>query len=158
MHNSDFWSRITSLYVSQTSPVVLYMQYSVISIGIPCLYGSQPLSVVFGCTTATFGAELQVSMGPRHDLSFCGCKTAWLASEVLVSIGPSPLDLWMQNSVLVPEWQLYMGSSPSPVVLCMQTSDFRTTPTGLYGSQTSPLDLWPHNRVLSTRISSLYGF
>ena len=66
------------------------MQYSVISTGIPCLYGSQPLSVVFGSTTATFGAELQVSMGPRHDLSFCGCKTTWLASEVLVSMGPSP--------------------------------------------------------------------
>ena len=84
------WTRITNLYGSQTSPVVLCMQYSVISTRITCLYGSQPLSMVFGCTTATFGAELQVSMGPRHDLSVCGCKTAWLASEVLVSMGPSP--------------------------------------------------------------------
>ena len=66
------------------------MQYSVISTAIPCLYGSQPLSVVFGWTTASFGTELQVSMGPRHDLSFCGWKTAWLASEILVSMGPSP--------------------------------------------------------------------
>ena len=84
------WTRITNLYGSQTSPVVLCMQYSVISTRGTCLYGSEPLSVVFGCTTATFGAELQVSMGPRHDLSFCGCKTAWLASEILVSMGPSP--------------------------------------------------------------------
>ena len=84
------WTRITNLYGSQTSPVVLCMQYSVISTRITCLYGSQPLSMVFGWTTATFGAELQVSMGPRHDLSVCGCKTAWLASEVLVSMGPSP--------------------------------------------------------------------
>ena len=84
------WTRITNLYGSQTSPVVLCMQYSVISTRITCLYGSQPLSMVFGWTTATFGAELQVSMGPRHDLSVCGCKTAWLTSEVLVSMGPSP--------------------------------------------------------------------
>ena len=88
--NSDFWTRITNLYVSQTSPVVVCMQYSVISTRITCLYGSQPLSVVFGCKTATFWAELQVSMGPRHDLSFCGSKTAYLASEKLVSMGPSP--------------------------------------------------------------------
>ena len=66
------------------------MQNSVIIIRITCLYGSQHLSVVFGCKTATFWAELQVSMGPRHDLSFCGCKTACLASEKLVSMGPSP--------------------------------------------------------------------
>ena len=46
--------------------------------------------MVFGSTTPTLGEELQVSMGPRHDLSFCECKTAWLASEVLVSMGPSP--------------------------------------------------------------------
>ena len=84
------WTRITNLYGSQTSPVVLRMQYSVISTRITCLYGSQPLSMVFGCTTASFGAELQVSMGPRHDLSVCGCKRACLASELLVSMGPSP--------------------------------------------------------------------
>ena len=75
----------------------LCMQYRVISTGNPCLYGSQPLSVVFGFTTATFGAELQVSMVPRHDLSFCGCKTAWLASEILVSIGPS-LHVWFLDA------------------------------------------------------------
>ena len=90
IQNSDFWTRITNLYGSQTSPVFLCMQYSVISTGITCLYGSQPLSVVFGCKTATFGAELQVSMAPRHDLSFCGSKTSWLASEILVSMGPNP--------------------------------------------------------------------
>ena len=84
------WTRISNLYGSQTSPVVLCMQYSVISTRITCLYGPQHLSVVFGCKTASFGAELQVSMGSRHDLSFCGCKTAWLASEILVSMGPSP--------------------------------------------------------------------
>ena len=132
MQNSDFWTRITNLYGSQTSPVVFCMQYSVISTRITCLwvptlicgfciqtsgfwteiaclygsknspvifcmqnsvpsfriaslYGSQPLSVVFACKTATFGAELQISMGPRHHLSFCACSTAWLVPEYLVS-------------------------------------------------------------------------
>ena len=58
------------------------MQYSVISTRITCIYWSQPLSVVFECKTATFGAELQVSMGPRHDLSFCACRRAWLATSL----------------------------------------------------------------------------
>ena len=44
--------------------------------------------VVFAGKTATFGAELQVCMGPRPHLSFCAYKSAWLAAELLVSIGP----------------------------------------------------------------------
>ena len=48
-------SEITNLYESQTSLVVLCRQYSVISSRITCLYGSQPLSVIFACKTATFG-------------------------------------------------------------------------------------------------------
>ena len=73
---SDFWSSITSLYGTQTSPVALCMQYSVISTRITCLYGSQLFSVVFSFETASFGAEIQVCVGPRHNLSFCACKTA----------------------------------------------------------------------------------
>ena len=59
-----------------------------------CIYGSQPLSVVFGCKTANFGAELQVSMGPRPHLSFCACTTSCLASELPVSMGLRP-HLWI---------------------------------------------------------------
>ena len=57
MQNSDFWTGIASLYRSLTSPVVLCMQNSVISIRITSLQGSQPSSVVFGCKTATFVSE-----------------------------------------------------------------------------------------------------
>ena len=88
--NSHFWTKITSLYGSQTSPVVLCMQYRVISTRITSLHWSQTSSVVFACKTATFGPELQVSMGPRHHLSFCACNTVWLVPEILVSMGPSP--------------------------------------------------------------------
>ena len=42
------------------------------------LCGSQALSVVFASKTATFGTELQVSMGPRLRLLICECKTACL--------------------------------------------------------------------------------
>ena len=50
--------------------------------------------VLFACKTATSGPENQVSMGPRHDLSFCACTTVCLASQILVSIGPRP-HLWI---------------------------------------------------------------
>ena len=96
MQNSAFWSRITSLYRSHNSPVILGVQNSVISIRMTSLYWSQLLSVVFACKTATFGAELQVSIGCRPHLSFCACKTAWLASESLVSNGPIP-HLWFSQ-------------------------------------------------------------
>ena len=70
MKNPVIITRITSFYVSQTSPVVLCMQNNVISIRITSLYGSQPSSVVFARKTATFGSELQVSIGPRLRLKF----------------------------------------------------------------------------------------
>ena len=44
--NSDFWTRTTSVYGSQISPVVLCIQTSVISTRITCLYWCQPSSVV----------------------------------------------------------------------------------------------------------------
>ena len=43
--------------MGQTSPVVLYMQSSVISTRITSLYGSQPTAVVIACKTASFGPE-----------------------------------------------------------------------------------------------------
>ena len=95
--NTDFWNRITSLYVSQTSPVVLCMQNSVISIRKTGLYGSQPSSVAFACKTDTFWPELHVSIGLKPHLRFCACKTACLASELLVSMGPST-DLWFLDA------------------------------------------------------------
>ena len=133
------------------------MQYSVIRTGITCLYGSQPLSAVFGCKTATFGAELQVSMGPRHDLSFCGCKTSWLASEILVSMGPSPhVWVWMQNSDFRTRITSLCRWIDPTCGFCMQNSDFWTRITSLCGSQTSPVIFCMQNSVPSFRIASLY--
>ena len=72
--NSDFWTRITSLYRYQTSPVVLCLFNCVLSIR-TSLYGSPPSSVDFECKTASFGTELYVSMGPRPHHLLYGCKT-----------------------------------------------------------------------------------
>ena len=46
--------------------------------------------MIFGWKTASFGPEQQVSIGTRHDLSFCACTTTFLASELPVSMGPRP--------------------------------------------------------------------
>ena len=114
------------------------MQSCVISTRITCLYGSHALSLVFACKTTPFGAELQVCMGPWPHLSFCACKTAWLASELLVSRGPSPR-LWFLDSKhrLLTRITSLHGYQPSPVVLCMQISDFRTWISSVYWSQPS---------------------
>ena len=121
MQNYDFWTRITSLYGSQTWPVILCMYNSVLNIRITSLYGSQPSSVVFAFKTVWLSSELLVSMGPRpHDLfldakqrlldrnnkslwvpnrtcRFVHAKRAWLAPEIPVSMGPSP-HLWFLHA------------------------------------------------------------
>ena len=51
---------------------------SAFNIRIASLYGSQLSSEVFACKTATFGSDLQVSMGPNPHLWFCAFTTATL--------------------------------------------------------------------------------
>ena len=135
MKNSDFWNRITYLNGSQTSPVVLWMQYSVISTRITCLYGHQPLSMVFACKTETFGTELQVSMGPRPHLWFLNAnqrhldrinKSLWVPHLTCHFVHAKRRDLHQND----------YGFQPSSVVLCMQNCGFRIRLTSLYGSKT----------------------
>ena len=116
------------------------MQYSVISTRKTCLYGSQPLSLVYACKTALIGAELHVCMGPSPYLSFCACKTAWLASEILVSSGPSTR-LWFLDAKqrLFTRITSLQGYQPSPVVLWMQISVISIRITSLYWSQPVPV-------------------
>ena len=66
IHNSAFWTRISSLYGSQTS------------------------SVVWAYITACLTQEYKDYMCSSPRLWFCACKTATLALELLVSMGPSP--------------------------------------------------------------------
>ena len=68
MQNSNFRTRITSRYGFQTLPMVVCIQNSGFSTRITSLYRSQPSCVAFSCKTATFGSELQVSIGPSPHL------------------------------------------------------------------------------------------
>ena len=111
MQNSVLRSRMTLVYWSQPSSVVLCIQICDFSVRITSLYGSQPSFVAFECKTANLGPELQVFMGPSLHLCFlhskqrlkhknckslwvpaliCGfsCKTATFGSELQVSMGP----------------------------------------------------------------------
>ena len=88
--NSDFRSRITSLYGSQISPIVFFIRNSAFSTELQVSICPSPHLWFCAFATATLWPELIVSMGPRTHLSFCACKTAWLAPGILVSIGPRP--------------------------------------------------------------------
>ena len=112
IQNSDFWTRITSLYGSQTSPVVLFMQNSVICTRLTSLYGYQPASVVL-CTQnsdfktrrkslywsqtssvvlSTYNSVLSTRTKSLYWFQpssvVCPCKTATLGLELQVSVGP----------------------------------------------------------------------
>ena len=129
-----------NVYGPHTSPVVLSMQNSVISTRITFIYRSQWF---LHAKTATFGAELQLSMGPRLHLSFSASKTAWIASELLVSMGPSP-HLWFlyAKQRLVDLYTSLYGYQTSPVVLCIKTSVISTRNTSFYGFQPSSVVLY----------------
>ena len=109
MQNSDFRTRITRLYRSQTSPMFFFAFKT--ALFAPELQVSMcPSPHLWFCTltTATLWPELIVSMGPRTHLSFCACKTAWLAPEILVFIGLRPhlsfcacKPTWLSSELLV---------------------------------------------------------
>ena len=101
------------------------------------LYGSQPWSAVFACQRASFGPELQVSLGPRPYLSFCACKTVWFAPEYQVYMGSSThLWLWAHiTAYLTQEWIDYIGSNSHLLFCAWKTSEISTRITRLYGSQ-----------------------
>ena len=58
MPNSEFWTRITSLYGSQTLPVVLCMQNSLICTRISSIYGFQHSSVVMSTHNSVLNTRI----------------------------------------------------------------------------------------------------
>ena len=113
-HNSVLSTRIKRLCGFQPSRVVLCMQINDFSTWITSLYWSQPSCVVFGCKTATFGLELQGSVGQRPHPLFC----------------MQNFDFWTRITSLY-------GSQTWPVILCMYNSVLNIRITSLYGSQPS---------------------
>ena len=114
-----FWADITECLAQelkrqsgfQPSPVVLCMQTATLA---HSLYCSLPSSEVFACKPATFGPELQISMGTRPHLSLCACITAPFATELQVSMGSRP-HLWfcvLKTGTL--ELKLHISMGPRP--------------------------------------------
>ena len=134
-------AQITNLYVSQTSPVILCMQYIVIRTRNSCLHGSHPLSAVFVCKIAWLAPEWQVYMGSSYDLWLCACKTATLGPDLQVCMGPRPY-LWFWAPItacLAQECQDHMGSSPH---LCFCACKTETVWLELKVSLGPKLHLW----------------
>ena len=104
MQNSDFCTRITTLYGSQTSPVLLCIQNSMICTRISSLYGIQPSSVVLCLKNSAFRTRLTSLYGSQTSTVVLSTHNS-LFSTIISTL------YWFQLS---------------PVVLCMQNSDFRT--------------------------------
>ena len=127
MQNRDFRIRLTSLYGSQTSSVVLSIHNSVLSTRIKGLCGFQPTSVVL-CRqkwgpALNCGFVLENSDFRTRLTSLYGSQT----SSVVLST---------HNSVLSTRIERLYWFHTSPVVLCMQNSDFKTRFTSFCGSKT----------------------
>ena len=114
IHNSDIMTRINSLYGSQSSPVILCMQNSVISITIASLYRSQTSPV-------DLWMENIVISNRNTSLHWCqpssvvfACKTETLGPELQVSMGPRPHQCFFafKTATLAPQLQVSMGPNP----------------------------------------------
>ena len=97
-------------------------------------------------------------MCPRPHLSFCACKTKWLAPEFIVSMGPSP-HLWFLHAKqrLFDQNHKSLWAQTSPMVFCMQNSDFSIRITSLYGSQPSFSDFVCKTATLGSELQVSMG-
>ena len=114
MQNCDFWITIRSLYGSQTSPVDLWIQKSVLRSRMTIVYWSQPSSVVL-------------------------CIQNSIRITSLYGSQPSSVVLWIHNRNIMTRINNLYGSQTSHVVLCMKNSVISARITSLHGSQTSPV-------------------
>ena len=158
MQNSDLWTSKTSLYGSQTWPFVLHMYDYVISTRITRLYGSQPSSVGFACKTVTFGPVYESLWVPDLTCRFVHAKERDMHKiKTLYGLQLSPVVLCMQNSDFRSRITSLCRWIDPTCGFCIQNSDLWTRITSLYGSQTSPVIFCLQNSVPSIRITSLHG-
>ena len=158
MQNSDFSIRITSLYGSQTSPVDLRMQNSVLRSRMRLAYWSQPSSEVLCIQNSDFSIRITSLCGSQSSFVAFACKTATLGPELQVSMGPRPNLCFLHSKQRLYHQNCLSLWVPAFICgFCMQNSDFWIRITSLYGSQTSPVVLCMQNSVISSRITSLHG-
>ena len=155
MQNSDFRTRLTSLYWTQTTPVVLCKQDSVTSTWITSLYGSQPSSVVMCTQNSDFRIWLTSLYGSQFSSVVLSTHNSVLSTTIKDYMGFSP-HLWFcvcNTETLGLELQVIDLTCG----FCMQNSGFWTRITSLCGSQTSPVIFCRQNSVPSIRNTSLHG-
>ena len=156
IQNSDFSTRITSLYGSQTSPVVLCMQNSVISTRINSLHGSHTSPVVLCIQNNVISIKKLVSMDPSPHLWLLHAKQRLLDQNYKSLWVPALMcGFCMQNSNFRTRITSRYGPQTLPMVFCIQNSDFSTRITSLYGSQPSFVVLHGKQRLLDQNYKSL---
>ena len=102
---------------------------------IASLYWSQPSSAVFAFKTATLAPEFLVSMDPSPHLWFLLAQQRLLDQNNLsLWVHTSPVVLCMRNSVISTRITSFHVSHTSSVVLCMQNKVISIRITSLYGS------------------------
>ena len=117
MQTSDFRTRLTSVYGSQTSSVVLSTPNSVLSTRIKRQYGFQPSPVVMFMQTATLALEKLVSIVPRSHLWFLHAKQRPLDPNSKSLWVPVVAVLWLQCSAISTRTTCPYGSQPLSAVL-----------------------------------------
>ena len=128
------WTRITSLYGSQTSPVLLCMQNSVICTKMTSSHGFQPSSVVLCMQNSDFRTRITSLCRWRdHTCGFC-----------------------MQNSDFWTRITSVHGSQTSPLIFCMQNSVLSIRITSLHGSRPHLWFLHSKQRLLDPNNKSLW--
>ena len=142
MQNSDFWTRITSLYVYQPSSVVLCIENSdlrtknCMSLWVPaltCGFVHAKQRDFRTRITSLYGSQ-------THSCGFCMQNSDfWTRITSLYGSQTWPVILCMYNSVISTRITSLYRSQPLSVVLCIQNSDLMTRIACLYGSQTSPV-------------------
>ena len=129
MQNSDFVIRLTSLYGSQISSVVLSTHNRVLSTRIKRLYGFQPSPVVLCMQNINF--------------------STWITSLYGFQTSMQTSDFWTEIACLY-------GSQNSPVIFCMQNSVPSFRIASLYGSQPSSVVFACKTAILDPNNKSLW--
>ena len=118
--------------------------------------GSSTHLSFFSCKTATLGPDLQVCLGPRQHLWFWANITACLAEEYKDSMGSSP-HLWF-CACKIGDFSIVSIGPSSHLWSLYAKQRLVDQHTSLYAYQTSPVVLCIQTSVISTRITSFYGF
>ena len=157
-HNSGLSTRIKRLYGFQPSPVVLCMQNSDFRTRITCLYGSQTSPVIFCILNSVSIIRITSLYGSQPSSVVFACKTATFGPEKQISMCPRyHVSFCACNPAwLAPELLVSMGPSPFLWFLHAKQRLLEQNYKSV-GTQTSPVLLCMQISVISTINTGLSG-